>query len=679
MRLLGKKAVAAVFSSTLIIFSLTARANNLTPDNLTPPNITSPVYEGAEIVEVRDVTPKAAIKIYVNNDYSNPIGNGSCPFGRCWLEVRKLSAGEKITATQTVGIVTSHPTRQGLEVTVDEIPIELRDKEHKYEQLVKPEIDGPLYECQGILPVKNVVEGAMVQVFEDSNTNAPIGRSKTPLNVARPRTKKLEKDWKIVANQILHYNNPSVLSSPAEPVLSEHEKKDFPTPVVNKKSLGVGDDIVEVSNLWIGAKVDIYYEDDNKREELGGGFAPWTNTRFQVKTPLKAEWVNCPHCIKADLSLCKIKTTSIGATVQDEIDQPNIVPPVCAGSFIVAVCNVAPRATLTIFKKSKNETNYTQIAQQGEFGECTDVFIGGPGGNYTFGNEDEIYATQEKGDLKKESSPVTVKDTDQAYVNVEIGNGKLCKPCSGQDYGPIFVRDTLTSKSGPVFKATMCGAEAAKVTITDPKGVVKPAITLEEIQGKKGHFEGTWDWNTMGWNKPDDILFGKYKATFTIGPGSKPDKYFYVKTQGCVDCAVIDFYQTCVDRVNKLRSLEKPPLSALQRDQGREGDADYDARVNYEKGAHAQMSGSAQNECGTRPSIQGILDQCIEQKMYYDEKPCYERYQNNDPKACYSFKSGPGCECQYGHYKNMTGTYKSLACGIYVTPEGEFKAVMNFF
>ena len=110
MRLFGKKAVAAVFSSTLIIFSLTARANNLTPDNLTPPNITSPVYEGAGIVEVRDVTPKAEIKIYVNNDYSNPIGKGSCPFGRCWLEVRKLSAGEKITATQTVDIVLA--TRQ---------------------------------------------------------------------------------------------------------------------------------------------------------------------------------------------------------------------------------------------------------------------------------------------------------------------------------------------------------------------------------------------------------------------------------------------------------------------------------------------------------------------------------------------------------------------------------------
>ena len=65
------------------------------------------------------------------------------------------------------------------------------------------------------------VEGAMVQVFEESNTTAPIGRSETPLNVARPWTKKLEKDWKIVANQILHYNNPSVLSLPAEPVLSK--------------------------------------------------------------------------------------------------------------------------------------------------------------------------------------------------------------------------------------------------------------------------------------------------------------------------------------------------------------------------------------------------------------------------------------------------------------------------
>ncbi len=60
---------------------------------------------------------------------------------------------------------------------------------------------------------------------------------------------------------------------------------------------------------------------------------------------------------------------------------------------------------------------------------------------------------------------------------------------------------------------------------------------------------------------------------------------------------------------------------------------------------------------------------------------CLERFNNGDRKACRTLKDHPACECQYLHYVNMIEdkTVKKVACGIYVTPQGKYYAVMNFF
>jgi hypothetical protein len=69
----------------------------------------------------------------------------------------------------------------------------------------------------------------------------------------------------------------------------------------------------------------------------------------------------------------------------------------------------------------------------------------------------------------------------------------LCKPCAGQDPGPVFVRDTLMAESGPLFRAVMCGAESASVDILGPNGTLIETLKLTEPAGKNGYFEGTWD------------------------------------------------------------------------------------------------------------------------------------------------------------------------------------------
>lgn len=137
------------------------------------------------------------------------------------------------------------------------------------------------------------------------------------------------------------------------------------------------------------------------------------------------------------------------------------------------------------------------------------------------------------------------------------------------------------------------------------------------------------------------------------------------------------FYQNCVDRVNKLRAMENPLLQPLTRDRGREGCSNDDARINFEKGAHTSVClGAAQNECSPRSSAKDILDICFEKEMYQQEKPCYKNCSLQDC-PCYL---NPACMC--GHYVNMTDKFNPhtrVACGLYRTPAGLLKAVINFW
>ena len=467
---------------------------------LAPPRITSPLYTGAEIVEVGGFTPKAKVTVYADG---TPIGGDSCRFSQCAFKVKKLSQGQKITATQTVGAVTSYPTRDEHRVTVEKIPDRFLDPKYKKERLLAPEVDSPLYDCQGIVPVKKVVPGALVEVFAPPAAK-PIGRHNTPWNYARPRTvAPLKKDQKVVANQRLFFSNPSDTSSPPETVIKA-EQKNIPVPEINPDHLVVGSDSIEVKNLLIGAKVEIFYQEQGKaRQTIKSDYAPWPGTIFPVP-PLKAAWVSCNNCIKAEQSLCGLKSSSSGNTVKNSLDPPLIREPVCAGSSEVTVCDFGPNPVLTLFLKGSPDK---QISQQGAQGACSPVTLGD---KLTLKNKDQIYVAQAVGNLTSKSASVTV--VDKSSPRFEIDGGVSCKPCAGQAPGPILVRDTLTDGSGPVFRAIMCGAESASVEILGADGATIQTIKLAEKTGKKGYFEGSWDWSKAGWKTSKDIPPGRYTA-----------------------------------------------------------------------------------------------------------------------------------------------------------------------
>ncbi len=142
-----------------------------------------------------------------------------------------------------------------------------------------------------------------------------------------------------------------------------------------------------------------------------------------------------------------------------------------------------------------------------------------------------------------------------------------------------------------------------------------------------------------------------------------------------------DWHQDCVDMINNIRDKENVPR--LQRYKGKEECSDKAAKINFETGVpHESWCGEGkndptpdgiggQNECYVRPTLDQTLTDCIRDSMYLFEKQCKQKNDCN---------GNINQDCQCGHYEKMVDTaFKKVSCGIYVTPNKKFKALMNFW
>lgn len=504
MKVFVKKAIVMVFAVAMVMTVSVgmARSQNYV-NELSPPIIKSPIYDGAEIVGVSGFTPGAKITIYAND--MEEIGKGSFWFGWWMFKVdRKLKEGDKITATQTVNGNTSNHTRKP--VIVEKLPADVLSKE----ALGRPSIIPPLYDCQQIVPVKDLLEGAKVYVFSDGTL---IGRAETPYNNARVGTHQLKEKDKIKANQTICGKFPSPLSSEE---IVKSKPTSLPAPIVSENSLVDGGNTVVVNGLTTGALVDIY--SDGTR--IGGGIAPGPGVIFPVNPPLKKG-----SKITANQSLCEEKSDSSSPkVVKDFLNQPIIEEPICEGSISVTICNTSLNAILKIYVNGK------QAGQGGATGNCTTLYLGD---KIILKDGDKVNATQTIGTVtSKHTDTVTVV----AFISdpiVEVKNGHpFFKPEAGEQAipGPVFLRGVLTTGTyGPVFKAVMCGAKKVVVEIIDPHGEEIETIPL--VETKPGYFEGGWDWKHTGWKIPDDIPVGEYKARFKVTSSTgvtKREQIFYV-------------------------------------------------------------------------------------------------------------------------------------------------------
>lgn len=116
---------------------------------------------------------------------------------------------------------------------------------------------------------------------------------------------------------------------------------------------------------------------------------------------------------------------------------------------------------------------------------------------------------------------------------------------SGQDEGPVFVRDLLTEQYGPVFTVRMCGADRVTVDIQGPNNVQPVRVNLTEDKGIKGYFTARVNWKTYA-----NVAIGEYKAAFTVDGSIKHEKYFYVKTNGCSEMSAFCAHNRIRQQVN---------------------------------------------------------------------------------------------------------------------------------
>jgi len=460
-------------------------------DYLNPPSIRSPIYEDAEVVEIAHFTPNAEITIFANN--VEEIGKGSFWFGRCTFKVdRKLTENDKITATQTVNGDTSYHTPEP--IVVENLPADVLSNE----ALPRPSIIPPLHDCQRIVPIKDLLEGSKVEVYSDSTL---IGRVETASDSARIGTHQLKENDEIRAVQSICGQFFS-LPSPGEEVNSRPAS--LPPPKVRENSIVDGGNTVIVDRLTTGALVEIYSDDVT---HIGGGIAPGPNVIFPVKPSLTKDskitaiQFFCDHEMKSDISLPEFVT--------DVLDPPTIEKPICEGSIRVTICDTIPGAIIKIFVNGK------QAGQFGSTGYCNTPYLGG---NIILKDGDEVYATQTIGTVtSKPSETVVVKAfTPDPIFKIENGHPFFLPEGNEQAIpGPVFLRGVLTTSTfGPVFRAIMCCATTAIVDIIDPFGESIETIML--VETKPGYFKGGWDWKHVGWNIPDDIPVGGYKARFKI-------------------------------------------------------------------------------------------------------------------------------------------------------------------
>lgn len=131
------------------------------------------------------------------------------------------------------------------------------------------------------------------------------------------------------------------------------------------------------------------------------------------------------------------------------------------------------------------------------------------------------------------------------------------------------------------------------------------------------------------------------------GPGTSVDPYDAER-------------QACVDRINDFRASEGLP--PYERWGGIESCTDDEARSDSETGtahgAFPQCGEQAQNECPGWPSIDQVIQGCLQQM--WDEGP-------GEPFS------------EHGHYLNMSSTsFSKVACGFHVTDSGSVWAIQNF-
>ncbi|WP_169337266.1 DUF3455 domain-containing protein [Rudaea cellulosilytica] len=297
------------------------------PSNLSPPIVDGPIHECALEVEVSGYLPNAVVQVFANG--SELIGKEVPKHPPAKIKLKRaLLLNDSITATQTLGSVTSGPSYDSVPVTV-------------YPHLTTPVVVPKIYECGQVVPAANLVASTHVEATDSSVAPAAkIGSDENTGDWDPIVTSKLTVNHHISVQQIACPNIPTktAKSDPSAPLLVTAAPNPPPTPSLDKPIPGTTQ--VVLHGLLPGSQVELHY---------GSTLVPaGLATAESNVADVPAIPPSTP--ITVAQTLCTASAPSPPVVASDKPDPPILGAPICPGSHYVMVDKTTPGLNVVLLR-----------------------------------------------------------------------------------------------------------------------------------------------------------------------------------------------------------------------------------------------------------------------------------------------------------------------------------------
>lgn len=384
--------------------------------SLSPPTIGKPIYDCAEMISFGGADRDARIIVYVNGTQVTEV-NTWMGWGQIQLP-SALNNGDIVSAAQVVNNRISEKTREP--VTVVNIPPDLMPEE----RLKTPEIVPPLYECQKVVRVRKVLEGATVIL---RNVDGDTWQGMTPYNLIRLGTPELKLgQWYDAAQSMC---KDALISDWSAKETVQAKPASLPEAIIHEPVV-VGSDACRVDDLIPGADVKIYADDGGGPVQVGHGTALEAATIFGINPPFDENFE-----YYAVQSLCELESDPPdGINPLDDVPTPTVQAP-CGGDFYVTVCDTVVLSTIKVF------IDGTQVAQAAGNGDCVTMALGDA---TAFSAGAQVTAQQfVAGQPSAVSAAVTVKASGAPPYDPAYWNNPAYQTCNNcYNYGCDIRTDT---------------------------------------------------------------------------------------------------------------------------------------------------------------------------------------------------------------------------------------------
>jgi hypothetical protein len=338
--------------------------------------------------------PHARVRIYANTNELIGDQRPYVGYDPNFPLSRPLRTTDVLTATQEYLGFTSQPTTPPVGVLPQSKP------------LTQPAIDHRLYACGRIALVTNLNPSTHVEVFSSPATPVPtdpghlVGSAEcTGASVAVP-TQPLQEAWHVVARQTSCPGTPhEVRSATSHPATVLADPSPVKPPTLDKPI--VGNDVVLLHQLYVGAVVKVSDSTAPGAPSLGGGLANADDDWCPINPPVHAAPPGPAYHAWQDLCSSSGPGPAVGTT--NNIVAPILVSPICFKSPAITVRRAQLNAVLGLFKEGDPNPLIFFGAEPGEF----EVDLGP---DYTPAVGDRLYLKCLTPVVSAESNHVTVGD-----------------------------------------------------------------------------------------------------------------------------------------------------------------------------------------------------------------------------------------------------------------------------